>query len=182
MNNIQVSIRSLVKTYASGHETLRVLDDLNLDISSSSSTAICGKSGCGKSTLLNIIGGLDRPTSGSVKIDDWHLEDLSPARLNSFRSQYIGFVFQFHYLLKDFTALENIMLPAHIAGLSKKAAFEKAEKLIDEVKLSSRARHFPSQLSGGERQRVNNNKYLSNLGNWQHFRLSPTGELSNYIG
>lgn len=154
MNEPIVSIRSLVKEFKNGDEKLTILKDLDLDIEKGSSTAILGQSGSGKSTLLNIIGGLDTASSGTVKVGTWQLERLAESALNSFRSTYIGFIFQFHYLLKDFTAVENIMLPSYIAGLSKKEALLRAKTLIDEVGLSERAGHYPSQLSGGERQRI----------------------------
>lgn len=154
MNDTIVSIRSLVKRFKNGDEELTILDRLDLDIDPGSSTAICGQSGSGKSTLLNIIGGLDTATEGTIHVGTWKLETLPESELNTFRSKYTGFIFQFHYLLKDFTALENIMLPAHIAGVPKKVAMERARELIEEVGLAERSTHFPSQLSGGERQRI----------------------------
>ncbi len=154
MNDNIVTIRSLVKRFKNGDEELTILDKLDLDITAGTSTAICGQSGSGKSTLLNIIGGLDTATEGSIHVGDWKLETLAESDLNSFRSKYTGFIFQFHYLLKDFTALENIMLPAHIAGIPKKEALERAQELIQEVGLFERSTHYPSQLSGGERQRI----------------------------
>jgi lipoprotein-releasing system ATP-binding protein len=116
--------------------------------------AIVGPSGSGKSTLLHLLGGLDRPDSGTVEIGGRSLAGLSGARLAAFRNRTIGFVFQFHQLLPDFTALENVMLPGRIAGLEPRRVFEHARELLLEVGLAERLDHFPNQLSGGERQRV----------------------------
>jgi lipoprotein-releasing system ATP-binding protein len=117
-------------------------------------TAISGQSGSGKSTLLNILGGLDRCDSGAVTVAGQEITGLSESGLTAYRSRRVGFIFQFHYLLKDFTALENVMIPGYMAGMKKKAALEKGRALLSEVKLEGRLHHFPSQLSGGERQRV----------------------------
>jgi lipoprotein-releasing system ATP-binding protein len=116
--------------------------------------AITGESGSGKSTLLNILGGLDRCDSGSVNVGGIEICGLSESSLTGYRSRRVGFIFQFHYLLKDFTALENVMLPAYMAGMKKKEALEKARALLADVRMEDRLKHFPSQLSGGERQRV----------------------------
>jgi lipoprotein-releasing system ATP-binding protein len=149
-----IRIRDLVKNYTSASETLRILRGISLEIPQGVSIAITGQSGSGKSTLLNILGGLDRCDSGSVTVGDTEITALSESNLSSYRSRRIGFIFQFHYLLKDFTALENVMLPAYIAGMKKKEALEKAALLLEDVGLNDRLRHYPSQLSGGERQRV----------------------------
>ncbi|MDR1931091.1 MAG: ABC transporter ATP-binding protein [Treponema sp.] len=144
----------LVKNYQSGTETLNILKDLDFTIPRGLSAAVMGKSGCGKSTLLNILGGLDRCDSGSVEVAGLEISGLSEKELTVYRRFRVGFVFQFHYLLRDFTALENIMLPAYIGGMKKKAALEKAAALLEDLGLSGRQSHFPSQLSGGERQKV----------------------------
>jgi lipoprotein-releasing system ATP-binding protein len=154
MNDVLVRVSDLVKTYSSGAETLRILRGLSFTVNRGSSVAVVGESGSGKSTLLNILGGLDRCDSGSVVVGGAEITGLSESALSSYRSSRVGFIFQFHYLLKDFTALENVMLPAYIAGMKKKDALEKARLLLDEVRLSDRLHHYPSQLSGGERQRV----------------------------
>ncbi|MDR3020692.1 MAG: ABC transporter ATP-binding protein [Treponema sp.] len=151
---VQLKVENIVKNYVSGAETLRILRGVNFQIEEGSSAAIRGISGSGKSTLLNIIGGLDRCDEGSVFINGNEISSLSEKDLSLYRSKQVGFIFQFHYLLKDFTALENIMLPAYIAGLKKKDALDRAKSLLAEVKLEERGGHFPSQLSGGERQRV----------------------------
>jgi len=149
-----VSVKGLVKNYVSGAETLRILCGIDLDVQQGSAVAVTGQSGSGKSTLLNIIGGLDRCDSGRVEVAGSDISGLSEADLASYRQRRIGFIFQFHYLLKDFTALENVMLPAYMTGMRKKAALEKARLLLADMKLEERAGHYPSQLSGGERQRV----------------------------
>ena len=152
--NIIVSVKNLVKNYISGAETLRILQGINFDVERGSVVAVTGQSGSGKSTLLNIIGGLDRCDSGSVEVAGFDITGLSEQELSSYRQRRIGFIFQFHYLLKDFTALENVMLPAYMTGMRKKDSLEKARLLLADMKLEDRVNHFPSQLSGGERQRV----------------------------
>jgi len=151
---ILLKVTNIVKNYISGAETLHILKGINFEIEEGKSAAISGQSGSGKSTLLNIIGGLDKTDEGSVYIGDDDITRLPEKEISLYRSKKIGFIFQFHYLLKDFTALENIMLPAYIAGIKKKEAVEKARMLLSDVNLEDRAGHFPSQLSGGERQRV----------------------------
>ncbi|MCL2214996.1 MAG: ABC transporter ATP-binding protein [Treponema sp.] len=156
MNEIKnlVKVSNIVKNYVSGTETLHILRGVNFEIKEGKSASIMGISGSGKSTLLNIIGGLDRTDEGAVFIGGDEITSLDEKGLSQYRSKRIGFIFQFHYLLKDFTALENIMLPAFITGIKKREAIERAEALLADVKLEDRKNHFPSQLSGGERQRV----------------------------
>jgi len=153
-DSILIRAENLVKNYISGNETLHILKGINLEIGKGMSAAVSGQSGSGKSTLLNILGGLDRTDEGKVFIAGGEITRLGEKDLAVYRSKNVGFIFQFHYLLKDFTALENIMLPAYIAGLKKKDAMERALSLLSDVKLEDRGGHFPSQLSGGERQRV----------------------------
>ena len=153
-NRIMIRVSDIVKNYTSGAETLHILKGINLEIQEGMSAAIRGISGSGKSTLLNIIGGLDRADEGKVVIGNDEITSLSEKEISSYRSKQVGFIFQFHYLLKDFTALENVMLPAYIAGVKKKDAAARAKALLADVKLEDRTNHFPSQLSGGERQRV----------------------------
>jgi len=142
------------KTFASAAEELRVLDGLDLRVETGSTVAITGASGCGKSTLLSILGGLDRATGGRVRVGAWRLESIPERELTEFRGKTVGFVFQFHYLLKDFTALENVALPAYMRGERKKAAYERAAVLLADMGLGERLDHVPSKLSGGERQRA----------------------------
>lgn len=154
MNEAVIRASNLVKHYESGTEHLVILKDLCLEVPAGETVAVRGKSGCGKSTLLNILGGLDRCDSGSVRVAGLEITSLPENALTDYRSRKLGFIFQFHYLLRDFTALENVMLPAFIGGMKKKAALEKAAALLEDLNLTERAVHFPSQLSGGERQRV----------------------------
>ena len=149
-----VEARDMIKNYVSGTETLRILKGVSLKVERGTSAAITGQSGSGKSTLLNILGGLDRLDSGSVRIAGKEITGLSENGLSAYRQRQVGFIFQFHYLLKDFTALENVMLPAYIGGAGKKEALEKARALLSDVRMEDRLGHYPSQLSGGERQRV----------------------------
>lgn len=153
MSNI-VEVKKLEKTFETQSETLTILKDLDLCVKEGSKCVIVGKSGSGKSTLLNIIGGLDNPSSGEVFVDGKLISGLNEDQLTDYRKNVLGLVFQFHYLLKDFTALENIYLPAYMAGVPKKEAVERAKILLEDVGLSDRATHLPSQLSGGERQRI----------------------------
>lgn len=154
MKNKIIEIKDLEKTYVSKGESLTVLKDLSFSIEEGTRTAIVGSSGNGKSTLLNIISGIDTATSGFVKVGKYELSKMTEKDLCKYRSEFIGLVFQFHYLLKDFTALENIFLPAYMAGKNKKIAMEKAESLLQDIGLYERKNHLPSELSGGERQRV----------------------------
>ena len=158
MNSI-VSIKNLVKTYITDSEQLTVLENLNLEVEQGSKVIVAGESGSGKSTLLNIIGGIDKVTSGIVIAGNeadglWNVTDLNEAQIAQYRSKFLGFIFQFHYLLKDFTALENVYMPSLIAGVPKKQALQKAAQLLEDVGIADRMNHLPSQLSGGERQRV----------------------------
>lgn len=153
MSNI-LTIKNLEKKYITDSEELTVLKNLNLTVEEGSKLVIAGESGSGKSTLLNIIGGIDSATSGSVTAGNWEVTSLNEAKMAEYRSNFIGLIFQFHHLLKDFTALENVYMPALIAGVSKKEALERAKSLLNDVGISERINHLPSQLSGGERQRV----------------------------
>ncbi|MCK5152732.1 MAG: ABC transporter ATP-binding protein [Spirochaetales bacterium] len=152
MSNI--IIKNLYKSYKTGNEELSILSNLNFVIESNSKTILTGNSGSGKSTLLNLISGMDNLTSGTIVVDNQPVHQLDENSLAKFRSKSIGLIFQFHYLLKDFTALENVMMPGLIAQKNKKSVESKARDLIYEVGLEDRINHFPSQLSGGERQRI----------------------------
>ena len=153
MNKI-LTVKNLEKTYKTDIETLTVLKNLNFEAVEGSKTAIVGESGSGKSTLLNIIGSIDTATGGTVQAGKWNLTSLSEREKSEYRSSFLGLVFQFHYLLKDFTSLENVFMPAFMAGVPRKTAEEKARALLEDVGLSKRISHLPSELSGGERQRV----------------------------
>lgn len=141
---------------------LHVLRGLNLTLEKKQIAAVVGASGVGKSTLLHILGGLDKPTKGEVTINGQTLNKKNETQLANFRNDHIGFVFQQHYLMEDFTALENVMIPVMITGKSKKAAAEKAELLLGKVGLKDRRSHRPAQLSGGEQQRVAVARALAN--------------------
>jgi len=152
MSNIIVE--NLYKSFTSGNEELSILSDLSFEIESNTKVILTGNSGSGKSTLLNLISGMDNITSGKIVVDNHPVHSLDENSLSIFRSQSIGLIFQFHYLLKDFTALENVMMPAFMTGVNKLDAINHAKELIREIGLGNRMNHFPSQLSGGERQRI----------------------------
>ena len=145
-----ITIKDIKKSFGS----LEVLKGIDLHIDKGEVVSIVGPSGAGKTTLLQIIGTLDKPDAGSILIDNVNVTTLSQKKLADFRNRHIGFVFQFHQLLPEFTALENIMIPAYIAGTSSKAAKQRAEELLQFMGLSDRAKHKPNELSGGEKQRV----------------------------
>ena len=145
-----IEIENITKSFGS----LQVLKGIDLKIDRGEVVSIVGPSGAGKTTLLQIIGTLDRPDTGTLKINDIDVTKLSEKKLSDFRNRHLGFVFQFHQLLPEFTAIENIMIPAYIAGVSSKDAKEKAQELLKFMGLSDRAKHKPSELSGGEKQRV----------------------------
>jgi lipoprotein-releasing system ATP-binding protein len=149
-----IALRNLSKEYVDGPRVVRVLTGLDLDIGAGERVAIVGESGVGKSTLLHILGTLDRPTGGEVWFDGENLTSKNDRDLAHFRNREIGFIFQFHHLLPDFTALENVMMPALIAGTAHDAARRRATALLERVGLAERATHLPSELSGGEQQRV----------------------------
>ena len=143
-----------IKEETKSFGNLQVLKGINLHINKGEMVSIVGPSGAGKTTLLQIIGTLDKPDSGNIIIEGTDVSQLSTKKLSEFRNQHIGFVFQFHQLLPEFTAIENIMIPAFIAGVSRNKAKERAEELLALMGLSDRADHKPNQLSGGEKQRV----------------------------
>lgn len=145
-----IDIKGITKSFGS----LQVLKGIDLHINKGEVVSIVGPSGAGKTTLLQIIGTLDRPDEGSVVVDGIDVSKLSQRKLSDFRNQHIGFVFQFHQLLPEFTALENIMIPAFIAGTSQSEAKERAMELLKFMGLEDRAGHKPNELSGGEKQRV----------------------------
>ena len=149
-----IALRNLSKEYVDGPRVVRVLSGLDLEIGAGERVAIVGESGVGKSTLLHIVGTLDRPTGGEVWFDGENLTSKSDRDLAHFRNREIGFIFQFHHLLPDFTALENVMMPALIGRTSTDAARRRAGHLLDRVGLAERLEHRPGELSGGEQQRV----------------------------
>ena len=169
-----IEIRNITKSYG----PLTVVDNVSLSIPEGEIMAIVGPSGAGKTTLLQIAGTLDRPDNGQVLYDGTDALKLKDRKLSAFRNANIGFIFQFHQLLPEFSALENVALPALIAGNKRKEAFQKAKKLLEEMGLASRIDHKPAQMSGGERQRtaiaraiINNPRIV--------FADEPTGSLDS---
>jgi lipoprotein-releasing system ATP-binding protein len=155
--------RALAKVYREqdGSE-LTILDGVEIAVHSGEAVAIIGASGAGKSTLLHLLGGLDRPTRGEVRLDGRNVAGLAESELAAERNRRLGFVFQFHHLLREFTALENVMMPMLIAGVAKGEASRRASELLGEVGLSARTAHKPGELSGGEQQRVAVARALAN--------------------
>ncbi len=149
-----VEARGIEKRYVDGPVVVNVLKGLDLEVAAGERIAVVGASGIGKSTLLHLLGALDRPSGGTLRFDGVDLASLSPPQLARFRNREVGFVFQFHHLLPDFTALENVMMPALIGGESPRAARKRAAALLERVGLGARAEHRPGELSGGEQQRV----------------------------
>jgi lipoprotein-releasing system ATP-binding protein len=154
MSSSLLEVRSLCKTYEIGKNRVEVLSGINLELEAATTTALVGVSGAGKSTLLHVLGALDRPTSGTVCFRGDDIFRKNDRELASFRNKSIGFVFQFHHLLSEFTALENVMMPALIARVPRGEARSMAEELLADVGLLQRLNHRPGELSGGEQQRV----------------------------
>ncbi len=147
-------ISGLCKSYQSGDQLLVVLNDLSLEVEKGTLVAITGESGSGKSTLLHLVGGMEQPSSGEIVFGSTDIVKLQGEQLAGFRNSMVGFVFQFHHLLPEFTALENVMFPLLIRGVPTSEAAERAAGLLDEVGLAQRSHHQPGELSGGEQQRV----------------------------
>ncbi len=154
MSEAMVSVEHLTKTFVDEGGAFDVIKDASFTINKGEMVSLIGVSGAGKTTLLQILGGLDKATSGSIRIGGKAIDSMTPLQLAQFRNLQIGFVFQFHHLLPDFTALENVMLPGLIRGKSKETCFPRARDLLAIFNLDKRGTHFPSELSGGERQRV----------------------------
>lgn len=162
MNNPLLQAKNIIKTYNEDKIRTNVLKGVNIDIYSNELTAIVGKSGSGKSTLLHILGTLDKADSGEIIYKGEELLKLSDKKKASFRNIHLGFVYQFHHLLSDFSALENVMMPMLIAGINKNDAKQRALELLEKVALSEKADSRPSELSGGQRQRVAIARALAN--------------------
>ena len=162
MNNPLLQAKNIIKTYKEEKIRTHVLKGVNIDIYSNELTAIVGKSGSGKSTLLHILGTLDKADSGEIIYKGEELLKLSDKKKAAFRNIHLGFVYQFHHLLSDFSALENVMMPMLIAGINKNEAKKKALELLEKVSLSEKANSRPSELSGGQRQRVAIARALAN--------------------
>jgi len=154
MSNTILACEAVCKNYYDGQLNVQVLDNLTLQVDKGQSIGIVGASGSGKSTLLHILGGLDKPTSGRVSLMGQDLSQLSQKQLSGLRNQYLGFVYQFHHLLPEFSALENVMMPLLIGKRPKEQARERALLMLEKVGLKDRVLHRPGELSGGERQRA----------------------------
>jgi ABC-type lipoprotein export system ATPase subunit len=157
-----VGTRGLQKHYGEGAGVVRALDGVDLDVAWGETVAVMGPSGCGKSTLLHLLGGLERPSAGEVWVEGRRIDRLSERGLARMRRRAIGFVFQAFHLMDELTAVENVELPALLAGRSPRTARSRADELLDQVGLADRANHLPSALSGGQRQRVAIARALSN--------------------
>jgi lipoprotein-releasing system ATP-binding protein len=179
--NKYIRAEGISKIFQIGSATLPVLKDIDLEIHANDMISIVGASGAGKSTLLHLLGALDRPSSGTVYYDDVDIFGLQDTRLAEFRNTHIGFVFQFHHLLPEFTALENVMMPLLIGRTSKALAKEKAHKALEEVGLQPRVGHKPGELSGGEQQRVAIARAIVNEPT-VIFADEPTGNLDTKTG
>ncbi len=154
MSNTILACEAVCKNYYDGQLNVQVLDNLTLQVDKGRSIGIVGASGSGKSTLLHILGGLDKPTSGRVSLMGQDLSQLSQKQLSGLRNQYLGFVYQFHHLLPEFSALENVMMPLLIGKRPKEQVRERALLMLEKVGLKDRVQHRPGELSGGERQRA----------------------------
>ena len=154
MTTSLVSVRSLNRTYLVGSQRIHVLRDLDLDVEKGEMVAVVGASGVGKSTLLHLLGGLDRPDGGAIRVGDAEVTSMSDAALVEFRNANVGFVFQFHHLLPEFDAIDNVAMPMRIARAAPASARGRASELLGRVGLGDRIAHRPGMLSGGEQQRV----------------------------
>ncbi len=161
-SNIVLECQALSKHYQDGKQVVEVFKSIDLALEKGQACAIVGASGSGKTTLLNLLAGLDLATAGDVMLSQTSWSSMKDAKRSKMRNKEMGFVYQFHHLLPEFSALENISMPMWIAGVSKKEAKQRAEELLEQVGLSSRINHKPSQLSGGERQRVAIARALAN--------------------
>jgi len=153
-NNLLLDVQSISKRYHDGDINVTVLDDISLEIYESDQIAIVGASGSGKSTLLQLLAGLDATSSGRVVLYEDSLSDVNSQRADNLRNQHIGFIYQFHHLLPEFTALENVMMPLMVRAVSVREIRQRAINILESMQLETRLNHKPSELSGGERQRV----------------------------
>jgi len=179
MNNLLFKCSKICKNFYQGEGTIQVLKDIDFSLEKSSSVAITGPSGSGKTTLLNVLSGLDSPTSGEIIFNENDMLNLDEKGKALMRNKEIGFVYQFHHLLPEFTALENVSLPMLISGIQSEKALEKSNYLLKRVNLNNRVNHKPSELSGGERQRVAVARALSNSPSCLMMD-EPTGDLDTY--
>ena len=157
-----ITLQNISKSFGQNSSSIQVLEDLSLDLKKGESLALVGASGSGKSTLLHVICGLEKPNKGNVYIKGVNITDLSTDERSLFRGKEVGFVYQFHHLLPDLTALENVALPAMLSGIGKEEAFEISASLLEQVNLNDKKENRPNELSGGERQRVAIARAMSN--------------------
>lgn len=176
---VAIAVRAVEKSFPNGQELLHVLRDINLDVGAGETVSITGESGSGKSTLLSLIAGLDLPDAGEITVGADRVDQLQERELTRYRALTVGLVFQFHYLLRDFTTLENVMLPALVQNTREEDVRERAHELLRRVGLENRDSHMPPQLSGGERQRVAVARALINDPSLI-LADEPTGNLDDY--
>ena len=179
MSNLLFKCSKICKNFYQGETIIQVLKDIDFSLEKPSSVAITGPSGSGKTTLLNVLSGLDSPTSGEIIFNENDIHNLNEKEKAFMRNKEIGFVYQFHHLLPEFTALENVSLPMLISGIPSDEALEKSNYLLKRVNLNDRVSHKPSELSGGERQRVAVARALSNSPSCLMMD-EPTGDLDTY--
>ncbi|AXS82209.1 ABC transporter ATP-binding protein [Marinobacter sp. Arc7-DN-1] len=180
-SSLVIDCRQVTRTYSEGPEKLTIFSDISLEVAPGETVAIVGSSGAGKTTLLNLLGGLDKPSSGQISICGKDIHRLSEAGRARFRNRYLGFVYQFHHLLPEFSALENVMMPCVLGGMAVADARKKAETLLGRVGLAARLTHKPGELSGGERQRVAIARALVNEPDCV-LMDEPTGNLDEHTG
>lgn len=176
-----IDCRQVTRTYSEGPEKLTIFSDISLEVAPGETVAIVGSSGAGKTTLLNLLGGLDKPSSGQISICGKDIHRLSEAGRARFRNRYLGFVYQFHHLLPEFSALENVMMPCVLGSMSVTDARKKADTMLSRVGLAERLAHKPGELSGGERQRVAIARALVNEPDCV-LMDEPTGNLDEHTG
>lgn len=176
-----IDCRQVTRTYNEGPGKLTIFSDISLEVAQGETVAIVGSSGAGKTTLLNLLGGLDKPSSGQIAICGEDIHRLSESRRAKFRNAHLGFVYQFHHLLPEFTALENVMMPCALGGMSVSQSRDKAASLLERVGLAERLDHKPGELSGGERQRVAIARALVNEPDCV-LMDEPTGNLDEHTG
>lgn len=176
-----IDCRQVTRTYNEGLGKLTIFSDISLEVAQGETVAIVGSSGAGKTTLLNLLGGLDKPSSGQIAICGEDIHRLSEARRARFRNAHLGFVYQFHHLLPEFTAPENVMMPCALGGMAVSKSRDKASSLLERVGLAERLDHKPGELSGGERQRVAIARALVNEPDCV-LMDEPTGNLDEHTG
>ncbi|MCK0164644.1 lipoprotein-releasing ABC transporter ATP-binding protein LolD [Marinobacter sp. S6332] len=176
-----IDCRKVTRTYTQGPEKLTIFSDISLEVTAGETVAIVGSSGAGKTTLLNLLGGLDKPSTGQISICGKDIHRLSEAGRARFRNRHLGFVYQFHHLLPEFTALENVMMPCALGGISVSDSRSRAQSILQRVGLAERLEHKPGELSGGERQRVAIARALVNEPDCV-LMDEPTGNLDEHTG